>query len=1002
MRLNAVGLRKPAIVLAAVVAASALTLLGDGRTGLSLVVPASMAESGSEAGGLSDDYRAARLPVLNRVIMEVHERYIEPDRIDQRAMLLSGLDFIQRSVAEILVRHDEGSDEVTVRVDTAERTFPLTDLDRPWALSFRFREIFRFIQANLRSEDTSLSDIEYAAANGLLHTLDPHSVLLVPEVYEEMRLGTRGEFGGLGIVISIRDGQLTIVAPIDGTPAARAGLRRMDRIVMIGEETTINMTLDEAVDRLRGRPGTKVTIWVQRREWTEPRPFEITRDIIRIESIDSRLLPGNVGYVQIRNFQGNTYDDLREHLARLHEQGMRSLILDLRDDPGGLLDQAVRVADAFLSEGVIVTTAGNDPADREVRRATVEGTEPFYPMVVLVNSGSASASEIVAGALKGNGRALLIGERTFGKGSVQVLFDFDDGSALKLTIAHYLTPGDVSIQSVGITPDIEVAPLRVSRRNVDLVPAEEGLRESSLEAHLEATERAAERPAYTVRYYRQRRSEEEDDGGEESSDEQDLLRDFEIRLAHDLLRVAGRGGRDALLERAATLVTSRQAAEDTRLAEALRGLGVDWSSGRDQGATDLDVHIETDATGGVVQAGETLALTVRVTNRGQAPVSRLHAVARSDNPYFDDRELPFGRIAPGQTQEWTIRTRVARDAHTRSDPVRIVFSEEHGHAPDPGSVVVTVRGLPRPTFSYAMQVVDVGEGNGDGRVERGERVGLLVTVTNQGPGRTYRAQVNLKNESGEGVLLHDARFDIDDLAPGASRTHLFSAEVLPSFRGERAELELAITDFDLREEVRERLAFPLVDGDAGGPRAVSARLVSVPARAEVREWAGPGAHVIGAARAGSVYVVSAQMDGFLRVDLGEGRPGWIAEDAVGSATGEAHPDFEPRMDNTPPDIALAGEPPLEVDGDSLRLRGTVTDADRVLDMYIFVGSHKVFYLSNRDGRDHHRMSFDARLPLEAGSNSVLVVARETSDVVARRIFLVRRRGEEPPEGGSAE
>ncbi len=1001
MRWSLAALRKPAIVLAAFVAAAGLTLVQDGRPGLALVAPDGAAEDGRPSRGLSDDFRAARLPVLNRVIMEVHQRYIEPQRIDQRAMLLSGLDFIQRSVAEILVRHEEGSDEVTVRVDTEERTFPLSDLDRPWALSFRFREIFRFIHANLRSEETRLSDIEYAAANGLLATLDPHSVLLVPEVYEEMRLGTRGEFGGLGIVISIRDGQLTIVAPIDGTPAARAGLRRMDRIVMIGEETTINMTLDEAVDRLRGRPGTRVTIWVQRREWPEPRPFEITRDVIRIESIESRLLPGNVGYVQIRNFQGNTYDDLREHLERLRGEGMRALILDLRDDPGGLLDQAVRVADAFLTEGVIVTTAGNDPADREVRLATAEGTEPFYPLVVLVNSGSASASEIVAGALKGNGRALVIGERTFGKGSVQVLFDFDDGSALKLTIAHYLTPGDVSIQSVGIVPDIEVVPMRVTRRNVDLVPAEEGLRESSLESHLEVAGQSAERPAYAVRYYMQRRGEEEDDDApEESAEDSDLLRDFEIRLAHDLLRATGRGGREALLERAATLVSSRQAAEDTRLAEALRGLGVDWSPGRDLGPSDLEVQVETDGTGGVVQAGETLALTVRVTNRGEAPVHRLHAVTRSDNPYFDDRELPFGRLAPGQTQEWTVRTRVARDGHTRSDPLSILFTEQHGHAPPPQSVQVTVRGLPRPTFAYAMQVVDVERGNGDGRISRGERVGLLVTVTNQGPGRAYRAQVNLKNESGEGVLLHDARFDVDDLAPGQSRSHIFSAEVLPSFHGEQVELDLAITDFDLREEVRETLEFALVDGAA--PDEPRDRLARVSRRTEVREWAGPGAHVIGAAPEGAVFALTARMAGFLRVDLGDGRPGWVAEDAVQPATGEPRPAFEPRMDNTPPEIALSEEPPLEVDGTALRLRGAVMDADRVLDMYVFVGTRKVFYLSNREGRDPHRMTFDARLPLEPGSNPVLVVARESGEVVARRVLVVRSPGEDRPAGGSSQ
>lgn len=1044
--------QKPLLVAVALVGALLLTLLGDGHTGLS--IRSTPAEGAVENREDTPDASGFRLRILSRVIMLVHERYIEPERIDQRAMLLGGLDYIQRTVAEVLLRHDEGSDEMTIIVNTAEQTFSLNDLDRPWALTFRFREIFRFLRANLQDENIDMEDIEYAACNGLLHTLDPHSVLLIPELYEEMRMGTRGEFGGLGIVISIRDGQLTIISPIDGTPAARAGLQRMDRIVMVGEETTINMTLEEAVDRLRGPPDTDVSIRVLRRGWNEPRLFEITRAIIRIESVESAMLPGGVGYIRIRNFQGNTHDDLVEQLGQLHQQGMRSLVLDLRDDPGGLLDQAVRIADTFLAEGVIVTTASNDPSGREVRRATPANTEPDYPMAVLVNSGSASASEIVAGALKYNNRAIIVGERTFGKGSVQVIYDFDDGSALKLTIAHYLTPGDISIQSVGIVPDIEVLSLLVRQSRVNLIPDESSIRESSLEAHLTGQgESPLERPAQQIRHYRipepranrepepepsddesdgteeeqqdeaapddaptppdeanttpdagagaenEARPEEPEDDGTEEVDPETLLEDFEVRLVHDLLRRARQTGRQALIAESGGLISNRQSQENTKMIAGLRRLDVNWSEGRDQGPSKVAVEFIAREMGddgrlNEVQAGKRVSLTVRATNDGDAVLHRLHARSKSDNPYFDDHEFPLGRLGPGETQEWTVKLRVPRDAHTRADPVKIELTELHGHNPEPREETIRVHGLQRPTFSYAFHLVDADGGNGDGRLSRGERVRLFVTVTNQGPGRTFNAQVNIKNESGEGVLIHDGRFELGELQRGESRSHAFELEVLPSFENAEVELELTVTDFELREEVTESLDFLLVN--ASQPPQPANGAVRTRDRTTVFEWAEASAHTVGWLPAGASYAVGAEQSTFLRLRLGDGRVGWVARDDVEPLEGQTElpePRFEVRMDNTPPEIDLSAEPPARISADHLDLEGVVNDADRVLDMYVFVGRRKVFYLSNREGADPRRMAFNARLPLEPGSNTILIVARESGDVFARRIMIIRRDGQ---------
>src|SRR6185295_6951355 len=297
------------------------------------------------------------------------------------------------------------------------------------------------------------------------------------EAYKEMNLTTSGQFGGLGIVISIRDQQLTVINPMPGTPAFRAGVKKYDRIMKIGGESTLNMGLNEAVQHLRGAPGTKVTVFLRRDGpdgWQTPKPFELTREVIKVASVESKLLADNIGYVRLKQFQANTAKDLDDALLDLKKNGeLKGLVLDLRGNPGGLLEQAARVSDKFLVSGPIVATVGNPGSgeDREEKAAHPEGTEPNYPIALLVNGSSASASEIVAGALKNHDRAVLIGETTFGKGSVQLVFtELPDRAALKLTIAQYLTePGDISIQGTGVTPDIELDPMTVDNLEMDLM-----------------------------------------------------------------------------------------------------------------------------------------------------------------------------------------------------------------------------------------------------------------------------------------------------------------------------------------------------------------------------------------------------------------------------------------------------------------------------------------------------------------------------------------------------
>jgi carboxyl-terminal processing protease len=342
-----------------------------------------------------------------------------------------------------------------------------------------FAESLSLVKKNY-VEDVEEKELVYGAIKGMLSSLDPHSSFMPPEAFKEMQIDTKGEFGGLGIQIGIKDKILTIIAPIEDTPAHEAGVQAGDRIIKIEGESTKDISLHEAVSKLRGPKGTDVTITIVREGLEKSLDITITRDIIKLKSVKTRVLDDNIGYVKLTQFQEKSAEDLRKALKELSEKDINALILDLRNNPGGLLKGAVDVTSQFLPPGKLVVYIKGKNGDK-TDFDTVNGNKYYeYPMVVLVNGGSASASEIVAGALQDWGKAVVLGSQTFGKGSVQTVIPLSDGSALRLTTARYYTPKGRSIQTTGITPDIEVK-----------LKAKEGtathpvLREKDLDKHLE-------------------------------------------------------------------------------------------------------------------------------------------------------------------------------------------------------------------------------------------------------------------------------------------------------------------------------------------------------------------------------------------------------------------------------------------------------------------------------------------------------------------------------------
>jgi len=1012
------------------------------RAGFKTPVQDALAAAGAPASLLSGSggesgYHIWELEVFSDVVLKVNDDYVEPERIDPQQMLRAALDRVEREVAEVLVE-EVSPGRLRIRVMNEEKTVFIDDVESLWEINLKLRDIFRFLERHLPPRD-NLREIEYAAANGALSTLDPHSVLLKPEAFAEMKTSTKGEFGGLGIVISIRDGKLTVMSPLDGTPASRAGLQSGDVISRIGDVSTVSMSIEEAVRMLRGPEGSDVTIWVERESWPEARRFDITRERIKIESVESEMLSSNVGYIKIKNFQQNTGDDLERALRRLVKKTdgrLSGLVLDLRNNPGGLLEQAIQVSDAFVGSGDIVTTVGYGNQLREPKRARWAGTNSDLPIAVLVNQGSASASEIVAGALKNLNRAVVIGERTFGKGSVQVLYDFADSSALKLTIAQYLTPGNISIQSEGVVPDIALRPAYVSESNVRLFHRPEGHRESSLDQHLDK-DRAAAAPFETSPKYSLTHLVDESDDDEQTEDPTAFVEDYDIRFANDLLTAIGAPKRTKMIQRGQAFIEEHQDAERERIHAQIESLGLDWSKGPVAGTVRAELAL-SGSTGPEheVEAGETVELAAAVTNDSDSPIHRVHGVLRSEHPSFKGRELLFGKLEPGETRTWTVEAKIPTDAVSRSDIVELGLMAEDRELATSASLAVITRATPHPAFAYTYVLDDAERGDGDGILEVGEGIDLRFLVTNVGDGPGEEVALHLKSAAGEKLFLERGRTSIGELAAGATGVGTLEFRVPEDKGAAGAKLPLEITIYDggTGEWVEDQFD---LRAEPGAPARITKTHGAVVAEkaSVVRDRAAENGRVIATWAAGKALPVAARVGtDWYRVQVADGAFGFVptavAEHDADAEVEAAGPGpvagLTVQPARRPPRIAFSGRV-----GGSVVRRGTielsgVVSGRELRDMYVLVNDEKVFFKSapSREARgaetetetsegskkpapapadapwsppddDAVEMPFSVGLDLDEGLNRVLVVARLDEKVVSYRSFYVSRRSSPP-------
>jgi carboxyl-terminal processing protease len=901
-------------------------------------------------------YDLAQLELLTNTMYHVDESYVEPARIDYEVMYTEALEAVERRVPVTMFRREPGGQLLHAEMGSTRTVLQVPPITSREILVDQLKVVAALLEANLQPGDIPMDDptesdpyaqIEYAMVNGILETLDPHSRLLPPEASKEMDVDNAGEFGGLGITILDDDGKLTVDYPLPDTPAMKADLQPGDQIVRIDGVSTINMTLDEAVDKLRGKIGSTVVIEIMRDGLTEPLEKPIVRDRIKLNPIESTLLEGGIGYVSVQGFNALVDSDVNDHLDRLSRDNggrpLRGLVLDLRGNPGGYLNQAEKLADIFLDHGTVVSQVDANGKKLEEYDAHASGSEPAYPIVVLVNSSSASASEIVSGALRNNERAVIIGQRTYGKGSVQNLHNFVDGSKLKLTISKYLTPGDKSIQAVGIPADIELVPTIVERDTdaktgqVDdialLYLAERVRRESNADKHLEQATVRLEEPAYSIRYLRPAKPEAR------KSAALDLSKDFEVQFARDVLLNAPSSRRADILAASSGVVARYEKKENQRIEAAFQTLGIDWIDGPSVHAATLGVQFDL-GTDGVLVAGVEEPVALVVTNNTDKPIYRLTAVATFEGDYTP-REFVFGKLMPGETRRYEQPVQLADGEPTELTPVTFSFRDASGSEIAVQHARLPVQGKALPQLAWQTTVSDPSPGgNGNGIPEVGEKVVIGFDVQNVGKGATVDPFARIKNKSGRALDIVAG-----NLEPGVMRN--------PDGT------ECVATDLTKPDEFPKDCKRTLKPGE---------------------HWAGQFEVLVKEAPTTEPESIDLELGDASAYDhasiVRNGFYGYFAQrQPIEFNVGQPFAAFD---HSVPPVVQVTDAPGVLVQNGQVHVSGVVTDDVGIGHVEIYAGEDKVFFEGAVKGAHVRSVPYTADIALKPGLNTISVLASDES------------------------
>lgn len=864
--------------------------------------------------------------IISRVMQLIEGNYVDVMLVNPLDILHKASKNLERAIPPLLVKDSEAGLEINLSgkklMIPVDPTASISDMATPMSHILGF--VNEYYQGKPEEDDRTT-----IALTGATETLDPHTNYMSKKFYNEFKIGTKGNFGGLGIVIGVRQGVLTVISPLEDTPAFKAGIKAKDQIVQINEESTVNMNVSEAVDKLRGPVGTKVSIKIKREGEDSLLSITLTRALIHIQSVAGKSVENRFGLIRLKNFQQDTFEDFYKMYKTLPENGQKleGLILDLRGNPGGLLDQAIQISDFFLKDGVIVKTVGGHGETIETETAKAGDAGEDIPLVVILDEGSASASEIVSGALKYNDRALIIGNRSFGKGSVQTVYDLKDGSGLKLTIAHYLTAHDQKVQSVGINPDIDLQGTTVSEKKIDLYEDVKKREIDLLNDQNDESKPDNLPPSpYTISYLLPDKDPEKEE--DENTGKIKLDSDFSVILATRLLELSTHRNRKEVFEAVPALLEELEKTESEKTQTAMKKVGIDWTESTEDFKSqkpalraDLQLLDEKDGPVSALKASEKVTLKLSVENKSEIPLYQLIAVSQSEDPLFANIEFPLGKLLPHQKAEWRAPLKVPDFVRPRAVPMELVFHEKNKNNPENQSFSMTVEEPQVPVFSYEYSLLQ------DDKkvvfVEPDSSYKLKIKVYNKGNGDSKKPTINLKNAENNSTIdtafIQKGHMELDLLKAGTSTEAVLEFKT-PKISDQKksVEFDLAIFDNVTGHEMLDHLLFPLKQ---------------------------------------------------------ESNQPLVLLDPL------------PEISQQAPVITLHRELQLTTNSNNYPIKGKLEDDNEVKHFSIFVGDDKVYYASPSP-QNIKALSFDTKIPLKKGINFITLSAQDNRDLVSKLQWVI--------------
>ncbi len=933
------------------------------------------------AGDQEDAVSPADYPLveLGMAASLLREHYAFQGRLQPHRMLLAALQGMAEQYDWVLIAPavdlEEGAtpsealpDRIEVRMRGRAVTFDIGGVEDLFQMVWQISDVF----ATFSPPEKEARELEDAAIRGMLSVLDPHTSYLDETEYKDMKLSTEGSFGGLGIVISVRNGKLTVMSVMAGTPASRAGLVKGDVITRIDKESTVNLLVNEAVARLRGKPGTEVTLWIEREGEAEPRPVPLTREVIEVASVVATNLDGVTAYVRVKNFQQSTADEVRKYLdAAWPHHAPAGVVLDLRGNSGGVMGSAIQLADLFLPDGNVVTTVEKVRTGQDTDVSETGDRYEECALVVLVDHGSASASEIVTGALKYRNRALVMGQRTFGKGSVQYVNELQRG-ALKLTVAQYVGPDMEAIQGAGIEPHVELRRVGATK-GVRLPSFADGfVGEGALPYHLGRTSaRPVQDPSvFFLRYV-------EDQQEPDPDDYDAVFIDHEVLLAWSVLSYAPARTASAMLEKALPLLQELAEWEEEVIGELALTEGKEWTAGEVPADAQLELSARPDREW--LSGGDEGAILVSVYNRGDRTVPRLHVRTESEASRLDRRGCLIGTLEPGAGSSCRLRFKMPVSSPARQDRVFVDLLAGNDEVLASTTTVIGCNESPRPRLAISYRLDD-SRGNRDGMFQVGEAVDVLVRIRNVGRATLEKGLATAKDLSGPALYVNSGREEFADLAKGQERPFKFAFTAQSAPEDGTWRFELGVVDVTSRRHVSGTQELPVAP-DGGSPAAVRRWLAPVRTPLPVLIAPHDRAPVAGLILGDGAVEAFEELGQWLRLRLPGDVQAWAPKAALSPANPGTQATFvdtwvvlEPavRVERRVPDSFLGADARMTLVG---HVDFGVGHAAEQCGVSLYVNGRKVEMAWLGDlPPDRHQVPFRFEFDLDEGVNQIVVTA----------------------------